>query len=58
MAIYTTQLAYLHRVEFPESSSNAALEKWWGGIFTSGLVAFLTPFRLFTGGLQAIGVVL
>lgn len=36
MAIYTTQLAYLHRVEFPESSSNAALEKWWGGIFTSG----------------------
>lgn len=37
MAIYTTQAAHLHRVEFPDSSVNDALEKWWGGIFTSAL---------------------
>lgn len=39
MAIYTTQAAKLHRLEFPESLANTALERWWGGIFTSISVA-------------------
>lgn len=48
MAIYTTQAAHLHRVEFPDSSVNDALEKWWGGIFTS----MLSVLQALSGGVD------
>eukprot|EP00913_Durusdinium_trenchii_P016898 g15886.t1 len=52
MAIYTTQAAKLHRLEFPESLANTALERWWGGIFTS----MLSVLQALSGGqVDAIG---
>ncbi|CAK9096377.1 Serine/threonine-protein phosphatase with EF-hands 1 (PPEF-1) (Protein phosphatase with EF calcium-binding domain) (PPEF) (Serine/threonine-protein phosphatase 7) (PP7) [Durusdinium trenchii] len=48
MAIYTTQAAKLHRLEFPESLANTALERWWGGIFTS----MLSVLQALSGGVD------
>lgn len=48
MAIYTTQVSYLYRLEFPDSSVNPALEKWWGGIFTS----MLSVLQALSGGVD------